>query len=413
MKKLFVALAAVACATVSFAQVQWLDWFKIDKDNAETVTWTGDGEVAATETGFTVDTDSTTGLTYTPTAATSTESGRQFTFEFSVEAPVDLTKQEIPADSKGGITIAKDGDTALAFYVVNYNTDAFEWVKFADAGAAEFDKEYAVTMTVDGAKVTYEIDGQMLQCALSAAATAPAVVTLLGAGSFTEIVGEQAMNAVASITKDEATTYFATFAEAYAAAANGDTISLLENVGAVTLTPAAKTVTVVTNDKTFSVSADSVDPDKVLRCVYENGQIVTTLDFDKDANGAYQIAIEGDLEKLQKAVAVGTAGADTFKQTADITLTKAWAGIGTYKKGVPSATDTYFCGVYDGDGHTIDNLTFTTGGNQIGLFRKVYGDNAEIKDLTVNVNFINMPLPAMPVPETVQEGKVRGEGTVD
>ena len=385
MKKLFVALAAVACATVSFAQVQWLDWFKIDKDNAETVAWTGDGEVAATETGFTVDTDSTTGLTYTPTAATSTESGRQFTFEFSVEAPVDLTKQEIPDDSKGGITIAKDGDTALAFYVVNYDTDAFVWTKFADAGAAEIDKEYAVTMTVDGAKVTYEIGGQTLQCALPAEATAPAAVTLLGAGSFTEIVGEQAMNAVASITKDEATTYFATFAEAYAAAANVDTISLLENVGEVTLAPAAKTVTVVTNDKTFSVSADSVDTNKVLRCVYENGQIVTALDFDKDANGAYQIANEGDLEKLQKAVAVGTAGADTFKQTADITLTKAWAGIGTYKNKGGSASA--FKGTYDGAGHKISNVVMADNGtadsanNYRGFFNQI--ENATVKDLTV------------------------------
>lgn len=116
------------------------------------------------------------------------------------------------------------------------------------------------------------------------------------------------------------------------------------------------------------------------------------LDGEGTAAAPWQIETEDDLIKLQKYVAGGqTTAGKVFQQTANITLTKAWPGIGDYAKGVPSATQTYFAGVYDGNGKSISGLTFPTTGslNQQGLFRKVYSTDgtAEIKDLTVNVNY--------------------------
>ncbi|MHC4528008.1 MAG: GLUG motif-containing protein, partial [Planctomycetota bacterium] len=44
----------------------------------------------------------------------------------------------------------------------------------------------------------------------------------------------------------------------------------------------------------------------------------------------------------------------------------------------------YFSGVFDGNGHTISNFTYTfSGPYNMGLFRYVYGGSAEIRDLTL------------------------------
>ena len=420
MKKLMVVLIAAACASASFAETQWLDWFKLDKTNAETASWIGDGDVTVEGDKFVIDTDTTVGLTHTPAAATSVEAGRQFTFAFSVEAPCDLAKLTIPEDTKGGVTIAKNANEELAFFVIGSESDQLAWLEFADAGTPALDTDCTVTLTVDGTAVTYAIGGQTMVCTLPSEVTEPKSFTVLGTGSFAEINGKQAQTVVASITKGdpETTICYATFAEAYAAAEDGDTIKLLENVTSA-VAPARKTVTIDANGKALTLET-SVDDDKVLRSVYANGQIVTQLDFDKDSDGAYQIADENALRKLAKAVAAGSVGKDTFKQTADIALTETFPGIGfttvaskqyndkgayvdcsasakdcvsftigTKKENVQAVDGTNrwehfkanaFAGTYDGNGKKITAVKIP-GGDYTGFFNCAY--KATIKNLSL------------------------------
>ena len=110
----------------------------------------------------------------------------------------------------------------------------------------------------------------------------------------------------------------------------------------------------------------------------------TWADYLGDAvDGAYQIDDAADLNMLRKGVAAGlsTTG-ETFKQTADINMASAgaFAGIGTYAKiptnGVP------FLGTYDGQGHTIANIT-RAGGDTQGIFNQV-GVGGVIENLVVS-----------------------------
>ena len=101
---------------------------------------------------------------------------------------------------------------------------------------------------------------------------------------------------------------------------------------------------------------------------YENG-------FEGSENDPMLIATEADLAKFASLVAAGDTDL-CAKLTSNITLTSAWAPLGT-------STAPYI-GTFDGNGYTISNLTFT-GKDEIALF----GYNAgAIKNVTVAGNDI-------------------------
>lgn len=94
----------------------------------------------------------------------------------------------------------------------------------------------------------------------------------------------------------------------------------------------------------------------------------------------YQISSEADLAKITQ-YGMGEAGkGKCFELTADIALTKPWAGIGTYN----SATDC-FSGVFDGKGHKICNVVMADNGsdknNYRGFFNQI--DGGTVRNLTV------------------------------
>lgn len=94
----------------------------------------------------------------------------------------------------------------------------------------------------------------------------------------------------------------------------------------------------------------------------------------------YQISSEADLAKITQ-YGMGEAGkGKCFELTADIALTKPWAGIGTYN----SATDC-FSGVFDGKGHKISNVVMADNGsdknNYRGFFNQI--DGGTVRNLTV------------------------------
>jgi predicted outer membrane repeat protein len=81
---------------------------------------------------------------------------------------------------------------------------------------------------------------------------------------------------------------------------------------------------------------------------------------------------------------LNTIGIDTkdcdkhFKLMADIDLDPNLPGCKVFDEAVIG----YFKGVFDGNGHTISNFSYTTSnGLYIGLFRQISGQNAQIKDL--------------------------------
>ena len=74
-----------------------------------------------------------------------------------------------------------------------------------------------------------------------------------------------------------------------------------------------------------------------------------------------------------------------FKLTADIDLDEDGNGIGENWNPIGTMNGDHgsFKGVFDGDGHTIENLYVETSGNGLGLFART-AENAEIKNLTIN-----------------------------
>lgn len=379
MKKLLVAIAVAALSAASFADIQWNDWFKLNKDNPGT--WTGDGDVTVEGDAFEIDTDLAEGLTHTPPEVTS-QDGRKFTFDLSVAAPSDLTKLTIPEDTKGGVTIAKNND-ALAFYVIGANAGSLEWQLFGEAGTPALDTSYTVTMTVVGTSVTYAIGTIEKVCDLGLDAL-PTLVNVLGCGTFAEISGQTGEKVVASITKDETTTTYTTFEAAVAAAGDGETIKLLENIGDYSL-PAEqivrKSVTIDANGHTFNPTIDQTAyAAKGLKCVYDNGALVTTLNLGT-TDGAFAIATSNDLFTLQKAVAAKvTDENDVFKQTANIELTETFTGIGLKDSKDYCAADGKkfedfkagaFKGVYDGQGYSVTGVTVLDG-DYNGFFNSAY-----------------------------------------
>ena len=116
---------------------------------------------------------------------------------------------------------------------------------------------------------------------------------------------------------------------------------------------------------------------------------------DGSAEHPYEIDSENALKALQAAVAAGYGNTSNYVQTADITLTAPWPGIGLPNgKDVYSTTefnDAAFCGVYDGQNHTISGFQMVgvadnpAGGNEgldyCGFFNSTY--NATIKNLKI------------------------------
>lgn len=94
----------------------------------------------------------------------------------------------------------------------------------------------------------------------------------------------------------------------------------------------------------------------------------------------YKITSVAELGKLTQ-YGMGAAGVGKhFVLTTDLTLSSAWAGIGTYAKTGP--TD-YFSGVFDGQGHKISNVSFSNGSVNTyrGFFNQI--DGGTVKNLTV------------------------------
>lgn len=128
----------------------------------------------------------------------------------------------------------------------------------------------------------------------------------------------------------------------------------------------------------------------------------------KDANGVYLIGTAAELAWLDReATSVGLSRAQEFtdfnaRLTADIDMSGYdWIPISPRNDGssgyVYASDGTYYsggayCGTFDGDGHTISNLSislvnkYTSGGrfDSVGLFG--YIKNAEIRDLGVTGN---------------------------
>ena len=111
--------------------------------------------------------------------------------------------------------------------------------------------------------------------------------------------------------------------------------------------------------------------------------------YTADASGSgtsadpYTIPSYGALVAMQQAVAADASFRSAhYVQTADIDGTgkAAFAGIGTYEK-VPTA-GTPFTGTYDGQGHTIANIT-RAGGNTQGIFNQV-GVGGVVENLVVS-----------------------------
>lgn len=105
----------------------------------------------------------------------------------------------------------------------------------------------------------------------------------------------------------------------------------------------------------------------------------------------YTISTEADLAKLtQYGVGSASAGKHFVLQN-DLTLTSVWAGVGTYDNTKNGAA---FEGVFDGQGHTIRDVTFadaTEANNYRGFFNQIH--NATIKNVTVQGNGFGSSVP--------------------
>ena len=113
-----------------------------------------------------------------------------------------------------------------------------------------------------------------------------------------------------------------------------------------------------------------------------NGNPFHTADgeaYDAETN-PYVIANVEDLLALMYAVKNGTEQGNTYVQTADIDMTSISAFPGIGESGDVVAAGIAFTGVYNGNDHTISNVTLAEN-EYAGIFRKVYGT---VKNLTVN-----------------------------
>jgi hypothetical protein len=119
--------------------------------------------------------------------------------------------------------------------------------------------------------------------------------------------------------------------------------------------------------------------------------LTATADQDGTASHPYEIADETGLNAFKAATAAGFGKTLAYQLTADVALTEAWPGIGTYDN---TTNADAFEGIFDGAGHRISNVLFAdneTGGNAAstannyrGFFNQVNG--ATIKNLTIQWN---------------------------
>ena len=96
----------------------------------------------------------------------------------------------------------------------------------------------------------------------------------------------------------------------------------------------------------------------------------------------YLIATTDDMDALASQVNGGNSFSGTyFKMTADLDYTgKGYSIIGNY--------DNRFCGSFDGDDHTISNVTLSGDGNYKGVFG-VVGSGGTVKNLTLDQSSIS------------------------
>lgn len=144
----------------------------------------------------------------------------------------------------------------------------------------------------------------------------------------------------------------------------------------------------------------SVNPDGIVAALPDGKALVVQDGYyvlgDKPAEDGsvanpYTISTEADLAKLtQHGVGSANAGKHFVLQN-DLTLTSAWAGVGTYDNTKNVAA---FEGVFDGQGHTISDVTFadaTEANNYRGFFNQIH--NATIKNVTVQGNGFGSSVP--------------------
>ena len=152
----------------------------------------------------------------------------------------------------------------------------------------------------------------------------------------------------------------------------------------------AKSGEVVQLIKTAVSGTLSFVPDGVV--FNDNGFASTVISGAGTPSDPYLIKDIDLLKAFRNSVNAGSKFAGKyFKLTSDIDLNnEEWTPIGDYYK--------EFCGVFDGDGHTISNLRVTAGGrNAYGLFGRVMKENEEsskpagIVNVTINNATVKSP----------------------
>lgn len=152
-------------------------------------------------------------------------------------------------------------------------------------------------------------------------------------------------------------------------------------------------------DPNYVTSSDDVDKDDNLRVADGDGDGIARIDmgsyeFQKYCGGT---GTAEDPYLICAPVHMQQIGANPddwdkhFKLTADIDLSAytdtQFNIIGWYEDGLDNEP---FTGVFDGNGHTISNFTYSSAGaNYIGLFGYIAGQTAQIKDLVLidpNIN---------------------------
>jgi len=180
---------------------------------------------------------------------------------------------------------------------------------------------------------------------------------------------------------------------------NGGTFNALKNVIDIqnNLGDASKNPTVTLKGGTFSSNPTNDNTSNCIKLVegyevvetdgvYEVVKAALKLEGEGTAEVPYQISSKTELEDFRDSVNAGNTYAGVYFQLTDnvdlaasavmllsAEVTPNWEPIGT--------KDTPFKGVFDGNGKTISNLIVVGEANQ-GLFG--YGDNATIKNVTIN-----------------------------
>lgn len=124
--------------------------------------------------------------------------------------------------------------------------------------------------------------------------------------------------------------------------------------------------------------------------LFEGASLMSELSGDGTEESPYLITSADDLFLMANNVNTGVASDAYYKLTTDIDLGGAeWAPIGHHTKLLGHSVS--FCGVFDGDGHTISNFQITKEDvYYVGLFGLVSGGtikNLNVKDAYIDVNF--------------------------